>query len=345
MPDMRTRFLARWRVLLSTIVHIATLPWIAGYCIRHRCNPIVLAYVNANTPVGMDPSQSKDAIFKAIARCDPTLAALYPRSVLVPAFRGIDDRAQIVRDFMLQHGVGYPIVAKPDRGSRSFGAYRVDGEVGLRHLLERINNDYLIEEYCEGPIEAGLYFVRSPDYDHPSQYGIAVKHHAYVAAVAPHPELTPLRTHFLCNDETARLTPELQKMIRAFADAAPFDMGRLDVRARSLEILLTEPQGMQVLEVNVGFTAADLHVTDLRHPFTTRLGMTIDKWNYAFQLGAAYYAATPEKMLPLEALKKCVRYGFLLGSMHKDVYRPNAKVSRLRSSADGTKPTARARVG
>jgi hypothetical protein len=230
MPEMRTRLLARWRVLLSTIVHIASLPWIARYCLRRRCSPIVLAYVNAHTPVGMDPSQSKDAIFKAIARCDPTLAALYARSVLVPAFRALDDRAKTVRHFMLQHGVGYPIVAKPDRGSRSFGAYRVDGEVGLQYLLERINNDYLIEEYCEGPIE-----------DHPSQYGIAVKHNAHVAAVAPHPELTPLRTHFLCNDETARLTPELQKMIRAFADAAPFDMGRLDVRARSLEILLTEP--------------------------------------------------------------------------------------------------------
>jgi hypothetical protein len=36
-------------------------------------------------------------------------------------------------------------------------------------------------------------------------------------------------------------------------------MGRLDVRARSLELLLTEPASMRVLEVNGGFTAAAFH--------------------------------------------------------------------------------------
>jgi hypothetical protein len=274
--------------------------------------------------MGTEPSQSKNAFFKAIERCAPTLAALYPRSVLVAALLDIDDRARVVRDFMSECTIEYPIVAKPDRGSRSFGAYRVDGESGLRYLLERIRHDYLIEEYCEGPIEAGLFFIRSPDDGRPSQYGVAIRHHAYVTAPAPHPELTPLRTRFLCTDETARLTPALQQMMNAFADAVPFDMGRLDVRARSLERLLTEPQTMQVLEVNVGFTAADFHVTDLRHPFATRLRMTIDKWEYALRLGASC-ATAPQRMRLSEGLTKCLRQAFILGSMHKDVYRSKAK--------------------
>jgi hypothetical protein len=343
--DIRIRLLARWRVLLSTIVHIGALPWIIGYCIRHRCSPIVLAYVNARTPVGLDPSQSKNAFFKAIEKRDPTLAALYPRTLLVPASIEFDDREKLVKDFLMQHGIGYPIVAKPDRGSRSFGAYRVNGGLGLQYLLERINDDYLIQEYCEGPIEAGLYFLRSPDENRPSQYGIAVKHDAYFAAVAPHPELTPLRTRFLCDDQTARLTPALEQMMRAFADTAPFDMGRLDVRAQSLGLLLAEPRRMQVLEVNVGFTAADLHVTDLRHPLTTRLSMTIQKWNDALRLGEAYYAAASAKIGILDGFKKCLRYGLRLGSIHKEVYRQHAKVGNLRPSAGRTKSTAPARVG
>jgi hypothetical protein len=330
---------------VSTIVHIAVLPWVIGYCIRHRCNPIVVLYVNARTPVVIDPSESKAALFKAIETRDPELASLYPHALLVPVSHGVDDRVKMVKDFLVQHGIGYPIVAKPDKGSRSFGAYRVNGDAGLQHLLESINHDYRIEEYCEGPIEAGLYFLRSPVDGRSSQYGLAIKHHADDAIAAPHPELTPLRTRFLCSDETARLTPALQQIVRAIADATPFDMGRLDVRARSVESLLTEPHRMRVLDTNVGFTVADLHVTDLRHPLSMRLSMTIDKWRDAFRLGAAHHAASPEKVRVFESLKNCVRYGFVLASIHRDVYRSPTKVRRVRSSAGGTEPTAPSRVG
>ena len=60
--------------------------------------------------MGTEPSQSKTVIFKAIERCAPTLAALYPRSVLVAAFLDIDDRARVVRDFMSECTIEYPIV-------------------------------------------------------------------------------------------------------------------------------------------------------------------------------------------------------------------------------------------
>ena len=165
----------------------------------------------------------------------------------------------------------------------------------------------------------------SPDGVRPSRYGVAVRHHVSVAGPAPHPELTPLRTRFLCSDETARLTPALQQMMIAFADAAPFDMGRLDVRARSLELLLTEPHRMQVLEVNIGFAAADFHVTDLRHPLAVRLRMTIDKWEYAIQLGAGDYEAAPRRIGFFGALAECLRQAVILGSMHRDMYRPKTR--------------------
>ena len=57
-----------------------------------------------------------------------------------------------------------------------------------------------------------------------------------------------MRTRFLCSDKTARLTPALQQMMNAFANAIPFGMGRLDVRARSIDLLLTEPQSSRCLK-------------------------------------------------------------------------------------------------
>jgi hypothetical protein len=94
----------------------------------------------AETPIGMEPSQSKRAFFKA-EQCHASLAALYPRSVLIPTFLNIDERAKTVKDFMSEHAIGYLVVAKPDRGRRSFGAYRVDGEAGLKCLLGRLSNE------------------------------------------------------------------------------------------------------------------------------------------------------------------------------------------------------------
>ena len=77
--------------------------------------------------------------------------------------------------------------------------------------------------------------------------------------------------------------------------------------------------------MNVGFTAADFHVTDLQHPLTTRLRMTADKWAYALQLGARCYVAAPHRMRLFDGLTKCLRQAFILGSMHKDMYRSNAR--------------------
>jgi hypothetical protein len=322
-PNGRTRLLARWRVALSTIVHVVSLPWAIWYCIRNRCNPIVLVYVNARTPggLGMVPSQSKDALFRIIQRHDPVLASRYPGTVLVPDSAGTDDRIEIVRTFMRQSGVRFPMVAKPDTGSRSFGAYRVDGERGLRHLLERTEGDYLVQQHCPGPVEAGLFLLRSGADDGPPQYGVAIKRDAYVTAAQPHPELASLRAHFLCDDVTSRLTPELRAMIDAFAEAVRCDMGRLDVCARTIEALFAEPWSLQVLEINVGFTAADFHVTDLRHSFAARVRMTANKWTRALALGAAHYAATPEKMRASETFVRCLRQGVRLGSAHQAVYR------------------------
>ncbi|HEY4526315.1 MAG TPA: hypothetical protein VJK53_00460 [Candidatus Paceibacterota bacterium] len=321
MSSAHIRFLATWRVLSSAIVQALSLSWIAGYLLRHRLTPMAFVYVNARVPTGIDPSQSKYKFFKAIESKDPKLAALYPRALFISANVPYCERLIVAQKFMTENAIAYPLVGKPDTGSRSIGAYRIEGEVGLSHLLERITTDYLIEEYCLGPLEFGLYFVRSPDHDHPSQFGIAIKRDSYIATSAPHPELVPLLTHFLIEDQTAQLSPELQRVVEQVADAVPFDMGRLDVRAPSLERLLNDPMCMRILEINAGFDAADLHATDLRHSFGTRFQMTLDKWNYALRLGNGYYEAEHQKVGLYAYAVQYIRYGLFLGALDTDMYR------------------------
>ncbi len=315
LPSLRLRFLTTWRVISVAIVHILLTPAVIAYLLKRRLNPVVLAYVNVNVPNGLDPAQSKYQIYKSIEQRAPEISTLYPKSVLVSAATPLEERVRVARDFLENISHGYPIVAKPDKGTRSIGAYQVSGKEGLRYLLERIKNDYLIEEYCDDPLEAGLYFIRSPNHDHPSQYAVVLKRDSYIAVRSPHSELLPLLKHFLCEDVTKHLTPVLQAKIQEIANALPFDMGRIDVKVHSFKMLFSYPHNMRILEINTGVDAADLHASDLRYPFLQRLRMTWHKWEYALQLGEAYYKASRNHISSFSLLVRYARYGALLRSI------------------------------
>src|SRR3989338_11209327 len=138
MTPPRILFLATWRVTSSTLISLLSLPWIFGYLIRRWKSPIVLVYVNAPVPSGIDPAQSKYSFFKVIEARNPALAALYPPAVLIGASHSFEERLEKAKRFMDENNLSYPIVGKPGKGSRSLGAYRIDGEEGLQHLLKRI---------------------------------------------------------------------------------------------------------------------------------------------------------------------------------------------------------------
>ena len=302
------------RICTTAIVHILLLPWVVFYLLRHRVSPVIFAGINPHTPNAHDPAESKYQIFERLAASSLNAASIL-KTILVTPRQTVPERIAAVEYFLASQHIAYPLVAKPDKGTRSVGAFRIENENGLRWLLSTMKTEYIVQEYVQKPIEAGLYFAHSPRPDMPNLYGIAVKHHVYGETAAPHPKLTSLHTRFLCADLTPQLTPALRAYIEHIADVVPFNMGRIDTLAESVDELLHQPERLVILEINTGGPdVVDLHITDLHHSFATQFALSKQNLRYALALGEKHYHDTRTRITSTQFAARYVRYGLFLAS-------------------------------
>ena len=314
-PPISFRLIYLWKISSTAIIHILLIPWMFYYLLKNWLNPIILAYTNLPFSKDLNPSLSKYSLFEKIQSSNPTIGKLIPKTLFIPSSMSADQKIDSVKDFINKHSISYPVIAKPDEGTRSLGGFLVENEESLLWLLKDLKVNYLIQQYYSDPIEAGLYFIRSTQFDHPSQYGIAIKHQVYGELKSPHKNLISLRSKFLCTDVTSRMTPELEKIIVDTAEAIPFDMGRIDVVIPSIEDLFTKPETMKILEVNTGFDTIDLHSADLKYSFLQRVVMIKNKWQYALEVGRKNYLNTSYRINLSTFLVKYIRYGFFLNAI------------------------------
>jgi len=58
--------------------------------------------------------------------------------------------------------IGFPLIAKPDRGERGVGVALIKSQEALLAYHNENNADYLIQEFIEGPFESGVFYYRLP---------------------------------------------------------------------------------------------------------------------------------------------------------------------------------------
>lgn len=315
-PPISFTYTYAWKISSTAIIHIFLIPWMIYYLIRNRMSPIILAYTNLPFSKDLSPNLSKYSLFEKIQSSNPSIGNLIPKTILVISSLSYEQKINSVLNFLKTNMLSYPIIAKPDEGTRSIGAFLVKNEEALEWLLKGIDVNYLIQKYHSDPIEAGLYFIRSTNFEHPSQYGVAIKYDVYGDLKTPHQGLVSLRSKFLCADLTSKLTPELEKVIVETASAVPFDMGRIDVVVPSINDLFSRPeQTLKILEVNTGFDTIDLHSADLKYSFMERLRLIKDKWQYALEIGKVNYLNTTYRIGFGRFFVKYLKYGFFLNSI------------------------------
>ena len=62
-------------------------------------------------------------------------------------------------------GMGFALIAKPDRGEQGYGVAKIDDLAALQRYLDRFpaGHALILQTFCTLPIEAGIFFERAPD--------------------------------------------------------------------------------------------------------------------------------------------------------------------------------------
>lgn len=107
-------------------------------------NPLIL---NAGFAMGR-----KSSIYELMS------GEYYPKTQLCHAGEEID----VIRTALEARKLRYPLIAKPDIGERGVQVRLLQTEKELKVYLQDINVDFLVQEYIDYTLEAGIFYYRIP---------------------------------------------------------------------------------------------------------------------------------------------------------------------------------------
>lgn len=315
----RWRRLARWEFWPAAWVYPPVFVAILGFALRHRSLRVATA-VNPGIPAGGFVGESKAAILDALAGAGDAIA----RHQLLAASAPVAARLERLSAFQQRHGLGWPLVLKPDAGQRGSGV-RVVHDVGeAEAYLAAIGADCIAQEHVAG-VEFGVFYVRAPGEARGRVTSITEKRFVEVEGdgVATLEELILRHPRAVCMAPThlARHAGRLDDVLPAgrrlplgeignhargavFLDGARhaseeltvaieriarsfegFHYGRFDVRAPSLAAFQAG-RDLKVLELN-GATSEPTHIYDPAYGLLHAWRQLIGHWRMLFAIGAA----------------------------------------------------------
>ena len=287
--------------------------------IKYR-KPTLFTVVNPGIPPESGfIGESKDAIYRALSGAGEVILPW----VKIPAALAPDARLELMRRFMHERALAYPIVLKSDEGQRSLGVSVIHDEAQAASYLGRAPGDTLAQAYAPG-VEFGVFYVRMPSEEHGRIISITEKHLTYVTgdgtstlealilgdprAVCSAPvflarfgdrletvpakgesvELVDIGTHAqgaLFTDGANYNTPALLAEIERISQCFDgFYFGRYDLRAPSAEALM-QGRGLKIIELN-GVTGQCSHVYSPGNSVFYAWKTIMAQWRTAFKIAA-----------------------------------------------------------
>jgi hypothetical protein len=151
------QWLARWTTWEYWPWWFANIPvygfWL-WYALRSR-HLFFFSNVNPLIPIGGVAGESKYDILKSIP------AAVLPRMVFFPAGAAPEAAPAL----LLEAGISYPLILKPDVGERGFLVQKIENEAQLLQSLRTHSIDLIAQEFLTHPAEMSVLFHRRPDTD------------------------------------------------------------------------------------------------------------------------------------------------------------------------------------
>ncbi len=247
----------------------------------------------------------------------------YPKTILVGENRNIES---ILLNCQLS-GIGFPLIAKPDIGMKSFAVDKINSPEELKNYISKMPHPFLMQELIDLPLEIGLFYVRMPNEASGKITGIVSKKFMSVRGdgVSSVLELIKkeprshlhlmvlkrkygdyLRTVLAANEEfilvpygshtrgakfidiTHELDRELTDKMDAICTNIPgFYFGRLDIRYSSMEEL-KKGRKFSIIEIN-GAGSEPTHIYDPGHSLFFAWKEIIKHWNLMFKVSKMNY--------------------------------------------------------
>jgi len=111
-----------------------------------------------------------------------------------------DKAAEEIINDLERANITYPFIAKPDIGERGWGVKRIDDVSALNDYLNTFKTNFLVQEYVDLPVEAGVFYYRYPEAEKGRISSIVIKEMLTVTGDGK----ATLR-ELICNDNRALL--------------------------------------------------------------------------------------------------------------------------------------------
>jgi hypothetical protein len=145
----------RWHYINSKYMYIGIQLMSTALALTKGLTPSQIICANPSLPYGGLSIASKTKILERFKDCGQFL-----RQQLIARNMSLDDRKALALSFLETDT--FPIIAKPDRGVVGIGVRKIDSEKDLDDILNIMPSDYMLQQYCDYPLEYGIFFCKFP---------------------------------------------------------------------------------------------------------------------------------------------------------------------------------------
>ena len=286
----------------------------AALALSKGLTPFHIILTNPKFPLGGLSAASKTEVLDHFKYTDQ-----YLPQVLIPKDFPFEQKRQTASAFIKE--VSLPVVAKPDRGVVGIGVRRVDSLEELNDILEIMPCDYMLQEFCDYPLEYGIFYCRYPNRENgrvvsltqkliPAVSGDGQKTvrelidmtpeikynkpnllaHAktldHVPAAGERFQVIDQASHTygcIFRDNNHEITPEMDAWMNSMSlKASEFYFGRFDMKIRDKDSLRTG-RGVKICELN-GCWSEPAHIYDDKHTLSYAIKEMIRSYSRAYKI-------------------------------------------------------------
>jgi hypothetical protein len=277
-------------------------------------SPFHIVLANPAFPLGGLSAASKTKVNDYFKNTEQYLPQVY-----IPKDMPIEKKTSTARAFIDK--VSLPVFAKPDRGVVGIGVRKIASLKELEELLEIIPCDYMLQEFCDYPLEYGIFHCKYPNKDMgrvvsltekliPSVVGDGQK--TVRELIDQNPDIKYNKKNLLAHAKNLNLTPragehyqildqashtygcvfkdrnyEITHEMNAWMNemcskAKEFYFGRFDMKIRDKESLETG-NGVKICELN-GCWSEPIHIYDDDHTITYAVKEMFRSYSRAYRI-------------------------------------------------------------